>query len=56
MYKSKKIIQKTLVQNHVRKEKKALLSYVNGQPNSSKKLDLLDQSGILLCCGDYVLI
>ena len=40
-------------QNHVKKEKKALLSYVMGyvigQRNSLKKLDSLDQSGILLC-------
>ena len=31
------------------KRKKSSISYVIGQRNSSKKLDLLDQSGILLC-------
>ena len=31
------------------KRKKALLSYIIDQQNSSKKLVLLDQSGILLC-------
>ena len=31
------------------KRKKSLLSYVIGQRNSSKKLDSLDQSEILLC-------
>ena len=53
IHKSKKAIQKLLEQNHMKKEKKALLNHVIGhvigQPNSSKKLDSLDQSGILLC-------
>ena len=44
----KKAIQNLLEQNHV-KRKKALQSYETGKPNSSKKLESLDQSGILLC-------
>ena len=47
IYKSKKTIQKTLERNHVKK--KSISSYVIGYRNSSKKLESLDQSGILLC-------
>ena len=42
-------MQKTLERNHVKKEKKSISSYVIGYRNSSKKLESLDQSGILLC-------
>ena len=42
----KKTIQKTLERNHV---KKSITSYIIGYQNSSKKLESLDQSGILLC-------
>ena len=43
-----KTIQKSLEQNHVKK-KKSITNYVIGYRNSSKKLESLNQSGILLC-------
>ena len=48
------MIQKTLEQHHVKKQKKPpLIRYVTGKRKSSRKLDLLDHSGTYYVLKDW---
>ena len=48
MYATKNNLENSRTKSHEKKEK-SISNYVIGYRNSSKKLESLDQSGILLC-------